>query len=122
MPITLSKIKYGTRPIVHFEALEQTLRLPLVSGPVGLKKKKLSVGIAFPYSTTQRYDRFALVPWNPVRFLTFVLNYIYCVNTEGMGPTIIYFAIPMVYYRGLRFQARNWTARVFKPVTKLKLR
>ena len=33
MPITLSKIKYGTRSIVHFEALEQTLRLRLVSGP-----------------------------------------------------------------------------------------
>ena len=37
MPITLSKIKYGTRSIVHFEALEQTLRLRLVSGPVDKK-------------------------------------------------------------------------------------
>ena len=33
MPITLPKIKYGTRSIVHFEAFEQTLRLRLVSGP-----------------------------------------------------------------------------------------
>jgi hypothetical protein len=33
MPITLSKIKYGTRSIVRFEALEQTLRLRLFSGP-----------------------------------------------------------------------------------------
>jgi hypothetical protein len=33
MPVTLSKIKYGTRSIVHCEALEQTLRLRLVSGP-----------------------------------------------------------------------------------------
>jgi hypothetical protein len=38
MPITLSKNKYGTRSIVHFEALEQTLRLRLVSGPVDNKK------------------------------------------------------------------------------------
>jgi hypothetical protein len=37
MPITLSKIKYGTRSIVHFKALEQTLRLRLVSGPVDKK-------------------------------------------------------------------------------------
>ncbi len=34
MPITLSKIQYGTRSILLFEALEQTLRLRLVSGPV----------------------------------------------------------------------------------------
>jgi hypothetical protein len=33
IPITLSKIKYGTRSKVHFEALEQTLCLRLVSGP-----------------------------------------------------------------------------------------
>jgi hypothetical protein len=32
LKITLSKIKYGTRSILHFEALEQTLRLRLVSG------------------------------------------------------------------------------------------
>jgi hypothetical protein len=37
MPTTLSKIKYGTRSIVHFEALEQTLRLRLVSGHVDKK-------------------------------------------------------------------------------------
>jgi hypothetical protein len=37
MPITLSKIKYGTRFIIYFEALEQTLRLRLVSGPVDKK-------------------------------------------------------------------------------------
>ena len=37
MPITLSKIKYGTRSIVRFEALEQTLRLRLVSGPADKK-------------------------------------------------------------------------------------
>jgi hypothetical protein len=37
MPITLSKIKYGTRSIQKFEALEQTLRLRLVSGPVDKK-------------------------------------------------------------------------------------
>jgi hypothetical protein len=37
MPITLSKIKYGTRSISHFESLEQTLRLRLVSGPVDEK-------------------------------------------------------------------------------------
>jgi hypothetical protein len=34
MPITLSKISYDTRSIEHFEALEQTLRLRLVSGLV----------------------------------------------------------------------------------------
>jgi hypothetical protein len=37
MPITLSKIKYCTRSIVRFEALEQTLRLRLVSGPADKK-------------------------------------------------------------------------------------
>jgi hypothetical protein len=37
MPITSSKIKYGTRPLLHFEALEQTLRLRLISGPVDKK-------------------------------------------------------------------------------------
>jgi hypothetical protein len=47
MPITLSKIKYGTRSIVHFGAHEQTLRLRLVSGPVD-KKFVFSVGIACP--------------------------------------------------------------------------
>jgi hypothetical protein len=47
MPITLSKIKYGTRSIVHFEALEQTLRLRLVSGPVD-KKFFFSWRIACP--------------------------------------------------------------------------
>ena len=45
MPITLSKIKYGTRSIVHFEALEQTLRLRLVSGPAD-KKFFLIIGTA----------------------------------------------------------------------------
>ena len=34
IPITLSKLQYDTRSMVHFEALEQTLRLRLVSGPV----------------------------------------------------------------------------------------
>jgi hypothetical protein len=34
MPMTLSKNSYDTRSIVHFEALEQTLRLRLVPGPV----------------------------------------------------------------------------------------
>jgi hypothetical protein len=33
-PITLSKNSYDTRSIGHFEALEQTLRLRLVSGLV----------------------------------------------------------------------------------------
>jgi hypothetical protein len=37
MPITLSTLPYGTRSMVHFEALEQTLRLRLVSGPVDKK-------------------------------------------------------------------------------------
>jgi hypothetical protein len=34
IPITLSKLQYDTRSMVHFEALEQTVRLRLVSGPV----------------------------------------------------------------------------------------
>ena len=34
MPITMSKIEYETRSNVYFEALEQTLSLRLVSGPV----------------------------------------------------------------------------------------
>jgi hypothetical protein len=37
MPITRSKILYNTRSIVHFEALERTLRLRQVSGPVDKK-------------------------------------------------------------------------------------
>ena len=37
MSIILSKIQYGTRSIVRFEDLEQTLRLHLVSGPVDKK-------------------------------------------------------------------------------------
>ena len=37
VPTTLSNIKYGTRSKVHFEALEQTLRLRLISGPVDKK-------------------------------------------------------------------------------------
>jgi hypothetical protein len=45
MPITLSKIKYGTRSIVHFEALEQTVRLRLVPGPAD-KKFFLIIGSA----------------------------------------------------------------------------
>jgi hypothetical protein len=45
MSITLSKIKYGTRSIVHFEALEQTLRLRVVSGPAD-KKFFLIIGSA----------------------------------------------------------------------------
>jgi hypothetical protein len=59
MPITLSKIKHGTRSIVHFEALEQTLRLRLVSGHADKKFFKnqillnlvygMSAGIASPF-------------------------------------------------------------------------
>jgi hypothetical protein len=51
MPITLSKIWYDTRSIVHFEALEQTLRLRLVSGLVDkkcfLSRNSLSRTVAY---------------------------------------------------------------------------
>jgi hypothetical protein len=50
MPITLSKIQYDTRSIGHFEALEQTLRLRLVSGPAA---KIFSFGIARPVQYMQ---------------------------------------------------------------------
>jgi hypothetical protein len=52
MPITLSKLSYATRSIEHFEALEQTLRLRLVSGLVD-EKFFFSVGIASPVQYTQ---------------------------------------------------------------------
>jgi hypothetical protein len=54
MPITSSKIKYGTRSIVHFEAPEQTLRLRLVSGPAD-KKFFLIIGTA-PTPTVLKFS------------------------------------------------------------------
>jgi hypothetical protein len=67
MPITLSKIKYGTRSIVHFEALEQTLRLRLVSGPVDKKFFFLSRNSLSHTHTVPMTNEDVLIPHLPSR-------------------------------------------------------
>ena len=64
MPITLSKICYDTRSIVHVEALEHTLRLRLVSGLVD-KKCFFSYEIACPlqYAYTIEHPSQANCGW-----------------------------------------------------------